>query len=134
MGDEGHIYRATRAFAASQLGGRYHYIQSWQIEVDGQPLPSTTIAWRTSPRAWLAGYQPSLPNRLSHAILSYELGLEEANRLYQDFTHDLIAELAGTTESESWTLTGRQIHDWVGTRRLISSALDGLDDTMLGET
>jgi hypothetical protein len=124
MDDQGHIYRAIRAFDASPLGGRY--IQTWRVEVDGQPLPRTDVAGRTSPRAWRWGYQQSAPTRLSHAILSYELGPEEAERLYQDFTHDLLAELAGS--ADDWTLTGRQIRDWLGTRRLLQSALDELDE------
>lgn len=133
MDDDGHIYRAIRTFAASPLTGRPRYIQSWQVEVDGQPLPVTHPTARTSPRAWQWGYQQSMPGRLSHAILAYELGLEEADRLFQDFTHDLLAELAGTSDAESWTLTSRQIRDWLGTRRLLSSALDGLDDTSTDE-
>jgi hypothetical protein len=128
MDDEGHIYRAIRTFAASPLGPGGRYIQSWWVEVDGQPLPITNPTTRTAPRAWQWGYQQSAPSRLSHAILAYELGPEEAERLYQDFTHDVLAELAGTPDAESWTLTGRQIRDWLGTRRLLSSALDELDD------
>ncbi len=129
MDKEGHVYHAIRTFAASPLGGRY--IQTWRVEVDGQPLPGTDIAGRTSPRDWRWRYQQSTPNRLSHAILAYELGSETADELYQEFTHDVIAELAG--EPESWTLTSRQIRDWVATRRLLRSALDELEQDGAGD-
>ena len=131
MGDEGHVYRAIRTFAASPLGGRY--IQTWRVEVDGQPLPGTDLAGRTSPRDWRWGYQQSAPNRLSHAILAHELGSETADELYQELTHDVMAELAGEPEAESWTLTGRQIRDWVATRRLLRSALDELEQGGAGD-
>jgi hypothetical protein len=98
------------------------------VEVDGQPLPATNLPGRTSPRAWRWGYQQSGPNSLSHAILTFELGAELADRLYQEFTHDVLAELAGTAYGEEWMLTSRQIRDWLGTGRLLSSALDDIED------
>jgi hypothetical protein len=126
MLEQNHIYRGIRIFEASSTGATY--LPGWRVEVDGTPLPASDTPRRTSPKGWRWGYEPSSPNRLSHAILSHEFGAEIADTHYTAFTHDVMADLAGTSDDETWTLTSQELHDWLNTRRLLQSVLDELED------
>ena len=125
MPERDRTYRGIRVFEPSSLGTRY--TPGWRVEVDGVPLPATDAPRRTSPKGWRWGYEPSSPNKLSHAILAYEFGADIADARYSDFTHDVMAELAGSSDAEAWALTSQELHDWLNTRRLLASVLDELE-------
>lgn len=125
MSDKNHTYRGVRVFEPSAMGNRY--TPGWRVEVDGAPLPATDTPRRISPRGWRWGYEPSGPSKLSHAILTHELGSDVADARYSDFTHDVMAELAGSPDAAGWVLTSQELHDWLNTRRLLASVLDELE-------
>lgn len=125
MPERDHTYRGIRVFEVSVMGTRY--TPGWRIEVDGAPLPTTDAPPRSSPKGWRWGYEPSSPSKLSHALLTYEFGSDVADARYSDFTHDVMAELAGSPDAAGWALTSQELHDWLNTRRLLASVLDELE-------
>jgi hypothetical protein len=77
-----------------------------KVLVDGKPLKHVV---KHSPSGFNWGYRGSGPADLAYAILYDLYGKKVADRLYQQFKHDIIAQLP---QDEDWTLTEDHIEQW----------------------
>jgi hypothetical protein len=117
-----HCYRGVRVLCTSRYGQTY--VLDCRVEVAGQPLPMSRLAWALSDGyAW--GYRGARPL----ALLAYELGVRIADAGYQAFQDEVVGELPRGRGGEEWQLRGQQIRDWWHTRRLLQGVLAPLEAT-----
>jgi len=88
-------------------GNRFPRLGASRVTVDGQPLRHVC---RHSPDGFEWGYGGSGPADLALSILADCLGLERADRLYQDFKWAFVAKF----QYEGWQITSDQIEAWAG--------------------
>lgn len=76
------------------------------IEKSGEITPLLHVKKHSESLEW--GYGGSAPADLARSILFDAVGEELANRHYQDFKFDVVAEF----QADGWELSKRQVLDW----------------------
>lgn len=112
-GDSDGIATKTHEEPQKHYQGKRSYGQCF-VTVDGRALDPRFDLRFHSPDGFEWGYSGSGPAQLALALLADHLSDDaEALRLYQEFKSKTVAGFP----RESWTLTGAQIHEVLGTLR-----------------